>query len=126
MERTYTLILYIYLLLIKHSLADLWLQGRFNSSKYGDKRNLRHPKLWLHSLDHAVLTAVVSLLFVGIIPALLIGLLDFVLHAIIDYIKNLYVSKHKIKQSDWMFWKVSAVDQAAHYTCYLLYVFLLL
>ena len=69
--------IYFFLLLLKHSFADLWVQGRFGS-KYGDKKNLTDLKLWVHSLDHAILTAVITLLFAGLWWAIIIAVLDFV------------------------------------------------
>jgi hypothetical protein len=119
------LIIYFYLLLVKHAIADLWLQGRFNSKKhYGEKENLLKPKLYLHSLDHAVLTLVVTLIFAGIYWALIIALLDFVLHSIIDYVKRIYTLKYNITQNQSKFWKVQSLDQIAHFSCYMLYVFM--
>ena len=57
-------ILFFFALLIKHSIADLMLQGRL--VKYGNnKTNLRSPQLWIHCLDHAILTGIVSLFFLG-------------------------------------------------------------
>ena len=115
--------LYFYLLLVKHAIADLWLQSRFNNKpKYGEKEQLLKLKLWLHSLDHAGLTALVTLIFAGIYWALIIALLDFVLHSIIDYTKRIYTLKSKITQNQNKFWKVQAIDQIAHFSCYMLYV----
>ena len=48
------------MLLVKHAIADLALQSRLNRPGNGDKKNLTDKKLWLHSLDHAGLTALVS------------------------------------------------------------------
>ena len=51
----------LFLLLIKHSICDLALQGRF-TSKQGDKKNLTDIKGYLHAGDHAIGTFLVSLL----------------------------------------------------------------
>ena len=120
------MIVYFYLLLVKHAIADLWLQSRLNKPKFGEKDQLRTPKLWLHALDHAVLTALVTLLFAGLWWALVIGLMDFVLHAIIDYVKRMYTLKNKITTKQTLFWKIQAIDQLAHFSCYFLYVLLIL
>ena len=117
---------FLFMLLIKHAIADLALQSRLKNGSYGDKKNLTDKKLWLHSLDHAGLTALVSLVFVGLIPALLIGLLDYVLHATIDYIKRVYTLKKKIGLDSDRFWQIQSVDQIAHYCCYFLYAIILL
>ena len=114
---------YFYLLLVKHAIADLWLQSRFNGKpKYGEKEQLLKPKLYLHSLDHAVLTALVTLIFAGLYWAIIIAILDFVLHSIIDYAKRMYTIKTKLGHNSNKFWKVQALDQIAHFSCYLLYV----
>lgn len=117
---------YFYLLLMKHAFADLWLQSRLNKPKFGEKDKLRTPKLWLHALDHAVLTALVTLIFGGIWWAVVIGLLDFVLHALIDYVKRIYTLNVKLDMKSSKFWRVQAIDQMAHYSCYFLYVLLIL
>ena len=89
--------LYFYLLLVKHAIADLWLQSRFNNKKHlGEKEQLLKPKLWLHGLDHAVLTAGVTLVFAGLYWALIIGIVDFVLHSIIDYVKRIYTLRTNV------------------------------
>ena len=119
--------LYFYLLLVKHAVADLWLQSRFNNKpKYGEKEQLLKPKLWLHSLDHAVLTAGVTLIFTGLYWALIIAVVDFVLHSIIDYAKRIYALRTNLNTNQNKFWKVQALDQIAHFSCYLLYVLMII
>ena len=119
--------LYFYLLLVKHAVADLWLQSRFNNKpKYGEKEQLLKPKLWLHSLDHAVLTAGVTLIFAGLYWALIIAVVDFVLHSIIDYAKRIYALRTNLNTNQNKFWKVQALDQIAHFRCYLLYVLMII
>ena len=119
--------LYFYLLLVKHAIADLWLQSRFNNKpKYGEKEQLLKPKLWLHSLDHAVLTAIVTLIFAGLYWALIIAVLDFMLHSIIDYVKRIYTLRTNLNTNQNKFWKVQALDQIAHFSCYLLYVLMII
>ena len=120
-----TLTIYFYLLLGKHAIADLWLQSRFNHTKYGDKLKLTNSKLWLHSLDHAVLTAVITLLFAGFFWAIAIGLIDFILHSIIDYVKRMYTVRKKISTKQNLYWKIQAIDQLAHFSCYFLYVLMI-
>lgn len=117
-------ILFFYLLLVKHAVADLWLQSRLDSSKYGDKKNLTDRRLWVHSLDHAALTAVITLLFAGLWWAIIAAMLDFVLHSVIDWIKRVYILDKKITTKQNLFWKIQAVDQILHYTTYLVIVLL--
>ena len=119
--------LYFYLLLVKHAVADLWLQSRFNNKpNYGEKEQLLKPKVWLHSLDHAVLTAGVTLIFAGLYWALIIAVVDFVLHSIIDYAKRIYALRTNLNTNQNKFWKVQALDQIAHISCYLLYVLMII
>lgn len=120
-----TITLYLFLLLIKHSVADLWLQSRF-TNKYGDKKNLTDLKLWVHSLDHAALTAVITLLFAGLWWAIIIAVLDFVLHSVIDYVKRIYTLRNNITIKQHMYWKIQSVDQILHYSCYFLYALMIL
>ena len=120
-----TTALFLFLLLVKHAIADLALQGRLNKSSYGDKKNLTDKKLWIHGLDHGALTALVCLLFVGLIPALIIGIIDLLLHSAIDYTKRRYTLKKKIGMDSAKFWQIQAIDQIAHYTCYFLYVIIM-
>ena len=113
----------LFLLLIKHSICDLALQGRF-TSKQGDKKNLTDIKGYLHAGDHAIGTFLVALLFVGLLPALGVAIADFILHFVIDYIKRRYTLK--IKQSDKKYWVIQSIDQIAHYCCYFVYVLILI
>ena len=113
----------LFLLLIKHSICDLALQGRF-TSKQGDKKNLTDIKGYLHAGDHAIGTFLVALLFVGLLPALGVAIADFVLHFIIDYTKRKYTLK--IPQSDKKYWVIQSIDQIAHYICYFVYVLILI
>ena len=102
--------LYFYLLLVKHAIADLWLQSRFNGKpKYGEKEQLLKPKLYLHSLDHAVLTALVTLIFAGLYWAIIIAILDFVLHSIIDYVKRIYTLKTKLMKKIGLYSKPNSI-----------------
>lgn len=111
-----------YLLVCKHAVADLWLQSRLVGM--GEKANLKDKRLWLHCIDHAILTFFVTLVFVGIIEALLLTLLDFVSHFAIDYGKS-KLQKHKgVKYNSRTYWKWATIDQIAHFTTYLIIVLL--
>ena len=112
----------LFMLVIKHALADLVLQSRLTS---GDKSNLKSPKGYIHAADHSLLTFIVCLFFSGVLNAILIALLDFVLHFIIDYVKTTCTKRYKVTTNSSTFWTIQGVDQIAHYTCYFLYVFLL-
>lgn len=112
-----TELIFFFLLLCKHAIADLALQSRLDS--YGTKTNLRTPRLWIHCLDHAMLTFFVTLLIVGVVNALWLFLLDFVAHFTIDYIKSVHHKRNGIVTGKGKYWTYAAVDQIAHYTTYL-------
>ncbi len=112
----------LFMLVIKHALADLVLQSRLTS---GDKSNLKSWKGYIHAGDHGLLTFVVLLFFTTFENSVIIGMLDYVLHFLIDYIKTVLVRRFGVVQNSRTFWIVQGVDQIAHYSCYFLYVLLL-
>ena len=112
----------LFMLIIKHALADLVLQSRLTS---GDKSNLKSWKGYIHAGDHGLLTFVVLLFFTSFENSVIIGMLDYVLHFLIDYIKTVLVRRFGVVQNTRTFWIVQGVDQIAHYSCYFLYVLLL-
>ena len=125
----------LFLLLVKHSICDLALQGRF-STKYprGSKLNIWHPNGTLHALDHAIGTGIVflfasvylkiftdvsNIIFCGFI---LFAFLDFWFHLLIDWRKSHIVKKSKVSLNDHKFWIISSVDQIFHFSCYWFYI----
>ena len=112
----------LFMLIIKHALADLVLQSRLTS---GDKSNLKSWKGYIHAGDHGLLTFIVLLFFTSFQNSIIIGMLDYVLHFLIDYIKTVLVRRFGVVQNTRTFWIVQGVDQIAHYSCYFLYVLLL-
>ena len=121
-----------YLLMVKHALCDFMLQGRLKGG--GNENKLFSKKKNLHALDHAVGTSVVILIVMNIshdmsmlTPWLAIpffAVLDYVLHLIIDWRKNIITKKYSLTISDRAFWKLTAIDQCFHYSCYFLYCWL--
>ena len=125
----------LFLLLVKHSICDLALQGRF-STKYprGSKLNIWHPNGTLHALDHSIGTGIVflfasvylkiftdvsNIIFYGFI---LFAFLDFWFHLLIDWRKSHIVKKSKVSLNDHKFWIISSVDQIFHFSCYWFYI----
>lgn len=107
----------LYCLLAKHAIADLLIQS---IRKPGDKTNFKDPKGYIHAADHGILTAlVVYFLTFNITDAIVVGVADTFLHYIIDYIKSTICRHKKLTTNDKIFWALQAVDQLAHYTCYL-------
>lgn len=114
--------LLFFLLLVKHAIADLCLQGYIKGqgkSYYFDK------KLWLHSLHHGIGTALVVCPWVpNFEVACAFGLLDMIFHWQIDYSKTWCVKKLNVDINSRGFWWIQGVDQALHYATYFLIVFL--
>ena len=112
----------LFMLVVKHALADLVLQSRLTS---GDKSNLKSSKGYIHAGDHGLLTFVVLLFFTSFQNSVVIAMLDYVLHFFIDYIKTICVRRFGVVPNTRTFWIVQGFDQIAHYSCYFLYVLLL-
>ncbi|MGY8866591.1 MAG: DUF3307 domain-containing protein [Methylophagaceae bacterium] len=111
-----------FLLLLKHAIADLGLQGYIGGQ---GKRFYFDRKLWLHSTHHGIGTFLVLVFFTDVQTALLLGLLDIFLHWQIDYTKTQAVRKLGYNNTMRQFWWLQGIDQAAHYSCYFLFIFLL-
>jgi hypothetical protein len=103
---------------IKHWYADFKIQTYMQTVKKG---------VWLdpigisHSLDHAVATLVVLMIFslmhpLGAGAIVLLALLEGVIHYAIDYIKVKYGCKDNTKP---LFWNQFGLDQLAHQVTYL-------
>ena len=115
-----TSLVFFYLLTVKHAIADLHLQARLNNR--GSKADLRTPRLWLHCLDHSLLTFFVALLVVDIPLAIALSLLDFVLHFVIDYTKTIIQKKNGVDYNSKEYWFYASIDQIAHFTTYFIIV----
>lgn len=113
---------FLYLLLVKHAIADLALQSLI---KGGDKLDLRSHKGYRHALDHAALTLLVASWFVSVPIAVSLALLDFSLHFWIDYGKSRIVRQLNVTMVDKLFWPIQSLDQILHFTCYWLYTYLI-
>lgn len=115
-------LLLLFLLTCKHAIADLSLQSTLEYK--GGKLNLKNGRLFIHCLHHAILTFLVTLVFVGAIKAIWFFILDFVLHFAIDYSKSWYQKHTNVKYGTRKYWQYSTVDQILHYSTYLLIVLL--
>jgi hypothetical protein len=109
------------LLVIKHGIADLWLQS-FHTKSY--KIN------WLgghrHYLEHSVLTLLIASWFLPLQYAVVACLLDYCCHWHVDWAKH-----HLLKRTQWtfetapkFFFFVQSIDQILHYLTYWLIVIL--
>jgi len=108
-----TLLLYLTLLLIKHSIADLMLQGRIPGSDTA-KLPLFSYKNFIHSCDHAGLGFLVTLPFAGLELAALLALAEFACHYAIDHVKSRIRFAMGWSTADRVFWHLQGLDQIAH------------
>ncbi len=113
--------------MVKHALCDFYLQGRLVGG--GDENKLLSKKKNRHALDHAIGTAIVFIILNFFTQASWLAIpffaiLDHVLHLLIDWRKNIITKHYKLTVVDRSFWKLTAIDQCAHYSCYFLYCWL--
>ena len=122
-----TIAFLFFLLMIKHALCDFYLQGRLVG--VGDENKLLSKKKNRHALDHAIGTAVVFIILNFFTQASWLAIpffavMDYVLHLFVDWRKNIITKRYKLTIEDRNFWKLTAIDQCAHYSCYFLYCWL--
>ena len=110
------------LLLVKHAIADLYLQTlHLNTDKTKYLGN-GHK----HYIEHGLGTLLVCLFFVSPFLALVASLLDYLIHWHIDYLKTLYVQKKHVDRDSSQFFRIQTFDQIAHYLTYFALVYYLL
>ena len=99
------------LLLIKHSLIDLWLQSYHRGSRkdlyWGGHR---------HYAEHAAGTLAVCAVFVDPLGAVAAALFDWLCHWHIDHTKTLCVRNWSRSQP--RYWFAQSIDQILHYLTY--------
>ena len=113
--------------MVKHALCDFYLQGRLVGG--GDENKLLSKKKNRHALDHAIGTAIVFIILNFFTQASwlaipFLAVMDYVLHLFVDWRKNIITKHYKLTVADRSFWKLTAIDQCAHYSCYFLYCWL--
>ena len=100
-------------LLIKHAVADFFLQTPF---QYLNKGTYGHPGGLLHCAIHLVLTIPVFLIAapsgLQLVVVILIG--EFVLHYHVDWCKELAVKHYDWTPEKSAFWRAMGIDQLAH------------
>ena len=114
--------LILFLLLLKHAIADLGLQGYIQGP---GKQCYLSRKLVIHSLHHGIGTFLVLILFTNFEIAVLLGVLDLWLHWHIDFFKTRFVVAKKLNNTQRSFWWVQAIDQILHFSSYFLIVLIL-
>jgi len=104
----------LFLLVIKHTFADLFLQT-FN-------KNIDKTKYLgngqIHYAQHSLLTFLITLNFTSVECALVVSLLDHLAHWHIDFWKSTCVKLLGISRSSPTFFRVQTLDQVLHFSTY--------
>jgi len=100
-------------LLIKHAVADFFLQTPF---QYRNKGIYGHPGGLLHCAIHLVMTLPVFLIAAPSGPQLAIAILggEFVIHYHVDWCKEAAIKHYGWTPEKAVFWRAMGVDQLAH------------
>jgi hypothetical protein len=106
--------LFIFLLFVKHWIADFVLQSEYQVQQkgiYGAGGGIEHAAI------HGILTMVVLFCFLdSILPCIVFGLIDSVVHYHVDYVKARWGTKDP---NTARFWRELGADQLAHATFYI-------
>jgi len=109
-------------LMIKHAIADLFLQTFHTVGNKHKYISLSHR----HYAEHALLTLFLCLIFTSPLWAILVALLDYILHWHIDFAKHRIINRFNVKRNSAQFFRIQAFDQILHFLTYALIVFILL
>ena len=112
MTTTTTMILF--LLVLKHPIADIYLQTYHSNVRKDHWLGNGHR----HYLEHAVLTFFIMFCFSNILFALIIAALEYVLHWHIDWGKTSIAKFLKYTREDDKFWRLHTLDQLLHFITY--------
>lgn len=115
-------LLLITLLLVKHTVADFFLQRSF---MFKDKHVYLGRGGITHAATHGAFTFIVLILCVSNfwLAATLLALFDMILHYHIDYIKSNWNVKTKASTLENRYWYAFGLDQLAHFLTYSLIVY---
>lgn len=119
------MLLLVTLLLVKHAVADFFLQRAFmfkDKHVYGGLGGISHACI------HGFLTfvAVVICLPQHWFLAVIVGKIDAVIHYHIDYAKSNWNVKTQANPSETRYWVAFGLDQLLHHLTYVAIVFVLL
>lgn len=112
-EPAFLLLAAIAVLMVKHTVADFYLQTPY---QYLNKGTYGHPGGLLHAGIHVALTPLVYLLLApaSLLIAAAIALGEFVLHYHIDWFKERTTRRQSLTPQDACFWHVLGTDQLLH------------
>ncbi len=115
----------ISLLLVKHCIADFFLQTAF---QYKNKGIYGHPGGILHAGIHAVSTLPVFLILppASLAMGILIPVGEFVVHYHVDWLKEQAVKRNGWTPNTPGFWHALGIDQLAHGLTYVAIVAILI
>ena len=120
------MLLLITLLLIKHAVADFFLQRSF---MFKDKHIYAGRGGLVHAASHGLLTAIAVAICVPLplqLPlALAAGIADMLIHYHIDYIKSNWNVRTQSSPNETRYWYAFGLDQLAHFLTYVLIVYLI-
>lgn len=118
------MLLLVTLLLVKHAVADFFLQRAF---MFKDKHIYAGPGGISHASIHGSLTflAIVICLPNLWLFAVLFGLVDAVAHYHIDYVKSNWNVRTQAPPSETRYWYAFGLDQMAHFLTYVLIVYII-
>ena len=106
------------ILLVKHMVADFYLQTAF---QYLNKGTYGHPGGLLHAAIHVALTPLVYLVLApaSLLLALGIAVGEFAIHYHTDWLKDQLTHRNGWTPSDRGFWHALGADQLVHGLTYL-------
>ncbi|MEC9369352.1 MAG: DUF3307 domain-containing protein [Pseudomonadota bacterium] len=123
-DPTTAVLLAIGYLVLKHTVADFFLQTPY---QYLNKGIYGHPGGILHSGIHMALTIPVFLILpTAMLKGVLILIGEFVVHYHVDWLKERGVRLNGYTPQTAGFWMLMGVDQMAHYLTYLAIVAILI
>ena len=109
-----TVLVFLFLLFVKHTLVDLAIQHLFPSNK----ENYLDSNAHTHYFQHGALTFLVAMFFTSMPFAFVLGFLDYLIHWHVDYAKTKTRIYFNLTSNDDSFWFLQALDQSLHYATY--------
>ena len=114
-------LLLITLLLLKHTVADFFLQRSF---MFKDKHVYMGRGGLTHASIHGALSVLVFAPFATITVSVVLGLIDMILHYHTDFFKSNWNVKTKATPNENRYWYAFGLDQLAHFLTYVLLVYI--
>lgn len=114
-----SLLLIIFLFLVKHCICDFFLQSHYQISH---KINYGHPGGVLHACIHGIGTFLVVMFFYDSKIAAVCAIVDIIIHYHIDFLKAYICNKYQLNVNNAKsktYWKIFGVDQLCHQATYL-------